>query len=282
MKRSGISFILALCFFVQLFASSSYASGYSLSMLPRYSTEEIHARVKALADYLSSKTGLPIKGVVTSSFDKYVKKVESGAIDIGFANPYIYVLTSKEHEVIAIAEKGRDNDKFRGIVVVPTNSDIRDFTDLKGKTIAIVGFRSAGGYLSQKLTLQEKGIDVKKDCKLEIAPENKQENVALAVFTGDADAGFMRESALNQLEGMVPPGAIQVMASTAWLPNWALSVSRQMPEQDKLKIIEAIKELDRDNDVYKTLKIKGFRMAEDKEYDPVRKAAGLDVSSNIL
>jgi len=251
-------------------------------MLPRYSTEEIHHRVTALAEYLSSKTGLEIQGIVTSSFDKYVKKVGSGTIDIGFANPYIYVLTSNKHNVIAIAEKGRDNDKFRGVIVVPANSEIRDIEDLKGKTISIVGFRSAGGYLSQKLTLQEKGIDVKKDCKLEIAPENKQENVALAVFTGDVDAGFMRESALAQLEGMFPPSAVQVMASTAWLPNWALSLSRSMPLQDREKIIAAIKELDRDSTVYKALKIKGFRLAEDKEYDPVRRAADIPVTSSVL
>jgi len=249
-------------------------------MLPRYSTEEIHLRVTALAKYLSGETGLQIKGVVASSFDKYVKKVESGAIDIGFANPYIYVLTSKVQEVVAIAEKGRDNDKFRGVIVVPEDSEIRNIKGLKGKRIAIVGFRSAGGYLSQKLTLLENGIDVKEDCILEIAPENKQENVALAVFTGDVDAGFMRESALVQLNGLVPANALQVLSSTAWLPNWAFSLSRKMPAQDRDKIVKAIASLQPGSSVLKTLKLKGFRTAEDKEYDPVRKAAGLPLSES--
>ena len=282
MIRFRTRFLIVLCFFFFTGVSCSFAASYRLSMLPRYSTDEINLRVNALAKYLSSQTGLQIQGVVTSSFDKYVKKLQSGAVDIGFQNPYIYVLTSDKQEVIAIAEKGRDIDKFRGIVVVPSNSDIRELKDLKGKRIAIVGFRSAGGYLSQKLTLLENGINVKEDCHLEIAPENKQENVALAVFTGDVDAGFMRESALAQLEGMIPTGAVQVLSSTAWLPNWALSVSRDMPAQDREKISKAIAALQHDDPVLKTLHLKGFRLAEDKDYDPVRKAAGLPLSTNDI
>jgi len=175
-----------------------------------------------------------------------------------------------------MAIKGRDGDKFRGIIVTAANSPLHAIQDLKNKKIAIVGYTSAGGYLSQKLTLLENNIDVQKDCILEVAPENKQENVAFAVFTGDVDAGFMRESALGQLDEMLPAGAIQILASTSWLPNWALSVSRTMPSEDRDKIVRALAEIEDDSPVLKTLKIKGFRPARDSEYDPVRKAADLD------
>lgn len=277
MIRLTTCFFAALCFCIVTSATYSVAAGYKLSMLPRYSTGEINARIVPFAKYLSEKTGLDITPTLTTTFDQYKKQLSSGAIDIGFQNPYIYVLASEAHEVQAMALKGTDKDKFRGIVITSTGSDLRMLNDLKGKKISIVGTTSAGGFLSQKLTLMQNGIDVEKDCNIEEAPENKQENVIFAVYTGEADAGFVRESALHKADEFVPANAIRVMEATAWLPNWALSVSRDMPAEDKKKIAMAIQELKPDNPVMEALKLKGFRMAVDSEYNVVRQAAGLEL-----
>ncbi len=266
---------LILCTLLCLLATGSQAmAAYTLSMLPRYSIEEIHRRISPLADYLQTATGLTIRPVLVPTFARYRKQLASG-IDIGYENPYIYALASADHEVVAMAEKGKDNDRFRGIIIVRSDSPVKTLAQLRGKTIAIVGFTSAGGYLSQKLTLQEHGLAVRKECRVEEAPDNKQENVILAVYTGDADAGFIRESALHRVDNYVPPAAIRVLAATAWLPNWALSVRRSMPAEDREKITKALLELPPDSPVLKALKIKKFRRADDAEYNSIRKAAGL-------
>jgi len=267
---------MIIVFFVLVTVQFSIAAGYKLSMLPRYSTEEINNRITPLAKYLSEQTGLDITPTLTSTFDQYLKQLSSGGIDIGFENPYIYVLASTSHDVIAMAVKGKDGDKFRGNIITRSGSSLYVVDDLIGKKIGIVGYTSAGGYLSQKLTMLENGIDVNQECTVEEAPENKQENVILSVFTGDVDAGFIRESALNKADDFIPKGAIHVMEGTAWLPNWALSISRNMPPEDKEKIIKAIQDMKHDSFVLKALQIKSLRPAHDSEYDPVRKAAGLN------
>lgn len=260
----------------------SFAAEYKLSMLPRYSTEEINKRIVPLAKYLTEQTGLQIAPTLTASFSQYSKQLSSGNINIGFENPYIYVMAAGQHEVIAMAVKGEDGDtgdggdKFRGIIITRTDSSLQTIEDLKGKKIAIVGYTSAGGFLSQKLTLVQNNIDVAKECIVEEAPENKQENVILSVYTGDVDAGFIRESALNQVDEFVPPGAIRILKSTEWLPNWALSISSDMPADDKAKIIKAIQDIKPGDPVLKALKITAFRPAQDDEYDSVRVAAGLN------
>ncbi len=268
-----IVILIVIC--IMAAAQFSFAAGYKLSMLPRYSTEEINSRITPLAAYLSEKTGLKITPVLTSTFDQYSKQLSGGGIDIGFENPYIYVLASQAHDAVAMAVKGKDGDKFRGIIITRADSPLATVADLKRKRIAIVGYTSAGGYLSQKLTLLESGINVQADCVIEEAPENKQENVIFSVYTGDVDAGFIRESALNKVDEFVPPDAIRVMAHTAWLPNWALSLSRKLPSEDRAKIIQAIRELKPNTPVLKALKIQDLRPAKDSEYDSVRKAAGL-------
>ena len=278
MKRLTI-WLLTTSICLSTTASFSFAGGYTISMLPRYSIEEISARIVPLAEYLSKRTGLEITPTFTSTFDQYTKQLSSGGIDIGFQNPYIYVLASEKHDVIAMALKGVNKDKFRGIIITGAKSPLRSLSDLAGKSISIVSYTSAGGYLSQKLTLQENGIDVEKDCTITEAPENKQENVVFSVFVGDVDAGFIRESALHKVDAFVPGNAIRVIEGTAWLPNWAVSVSRSMPEEDRIKIARALLELEPGGSVLGSLKIKSFRLAEDNEYDVVRKAAGLEVAA---
>ena len=272
--------VASICVGVFSFTTPLLAASYTLSMLPRYSVEEINARITPFAEYLTRKTGLEITPTFTSSFDQYSKQLSSGGIDIGYQNPYIYVLASDAHEAIAMAVKGANRDKFRGIVITRVDSPLRMVSELRGKRISVVGYTSAGGYLSQKLTLLENGIAVEKECTIEEAPENKQENVIFSVYTGDVDAGFVRESALHKADAFVPPSSIRVMEGTAWLPNWALSINRNMPREDREKIIKAIVELQFGDPVLKALKIEEFRMAMDSEYDVVRKAAGLPTATS--
>jgi phosphonate transport system substrate-binding protein len=275
MIRSTLRLVTLACSMLLLGSQVLHAADYKLSMLPRYSTEEINRRISPLAQYLSKETGLEIVPVLTSSFDQYSKQLAGGSIDIGFENPYIYVLASDSHEVIAMAEKGKDGDRFRGIIITRKGSPIKIIDDLLDKRIAIVGYTSAGGYLSQKLTLLENDIDVQQDCTVEEAPDNKQENVVFSVYTGDVDAGFIRESALHKVDEFVPQGSITVLEKTAWLPNWALSVSRKMPPEDRDKIVKAVLALKPGSPVLEALKITSFRKAGDSEYNNVRKAAGL-------
>jgi len=280
MLRSKFFVILFSCGLLLASIHQAIAAGYQLSMLPRYSTEEIYKRITPLVDYLKTKTGLDISPTMTTTFDQYTKALIGGKVAIGFENPYIYVLASRSHEAVAMAVKGRNGDKFRGIIITAKDSPLHSLMDLKGKKIAIVGYTSAGGYLSQKLSLLDKGIDITKDCQLEEAPENKQENVVFSVFTGDVDAGFIRESALHKADQFVPAGSIRVLAYTAWLPNWALSVKRTVAAADKEKIVKAIREIPDNSPVLRALRIKEFRPAQDSDYDVVRRAAGLPLPSS--
>jgi len=250
------------------------AESYKLSMLPRYSSEEINRRISPLADYLTQKTGAKIEAVITSDFTQYEKQLKSGAIGMGYENPYIYTLVSNTHEALAMAVKGKDRDKFRGIIIARKGSGLTRLEDLRGKLISIVGYTSAGGYLSQKLSLMEAGIDVNRECTISEAVDNKQENVILAVYTGEADAGFIRESALHQADSYISAAQIEVVGECAWLPNWAFSVNRTMPDKTKKDIQAALLALQPNHPVLKALKIDSFKLAGDGDYDPVRRASG--------
>jgi phosphonate transport system substrate-binding protein len=120
----------------------------------------------------------------------------------------------------------------------------------------------------------EAGIDVNRECTISEAIDNKQENVILAVYTGEADAGFIRESALHQADSYISAAQIKIVGACAWLPNWAFSVNRSMPDKTKKDIQAALLDLQPGHPVLKALKIDSFRLAGDEDYDPVRRASG--------
>jgi len=275
MKKILISILMVLI--VSSSAKVLAKDVYTLSMLPRYAPEEIYNRLAPLAKFLSEKIGITVEPVVERSYSEYEKRLKNKNITIGYQNPSVYIRISDIHEVLAMVLKGKGGDKFRGVIIVREDSPIVSTDALKNKKICIVSYTSTGGYLSSKLALMREGIDVEKECTLSEAVDSKQENVILSVFTGEVDAGFIRESALNMADKYVPPSKIRVLAYSSWMPNYCLSVKRDLPAKDKKAIQEAVISLKKDDPVLKALKIDSFRIATDEEYDPVREAVGMEI-----
>lgn len=247
---------------------------YKFSMLPRFFPEKITKMITPMAEYLSQLEGFDVKPVLTKNFADYENQIKSGDIEIGLENPVVYVKLSDVHEVVAIAVEGGGSDRFRGIIISRPDSDIRSIKDLRHKKIMIVGNSSAAGFLSQKMTLSENGLEVGLDYETEVASDNKQENVIIAVSIGDVDAGFIRESALHVADKYIRPGSIKSVADCAWLPNFAFSVNRSLPEQHKKAIKDAVLALKEDSQVLKSLELTGFRAADDSDYDALRTVLG--------
>jgi phosphonate transport system substrate-binding protein len=247
----------------------SMAADYRFSMLPRYFPERLTKMMTPLAAYLSERTGTSVEAVLTDDFADYEKRVKRGDIAIGYQNPLVYVNVSQRHEVVAMAVKGKDGDKFRGIVITRPDSGIKSLADLKGKLVMIVGETSAGGYLSQKLSLSEQGIDIS-EMSIEVAADNRQENVIISVSVGDVDAGFIRESAFTVADKYIAPGSVKTIVETAWLPNWALSVDRELEPALRDKVRQAVLDLQEGGTEMQALGLKGFRAAGDDEYDVMR------------
>lgn len=264
---------LFLLFFIIAFTGNGQAGEeYSLSMLPRYFPEKITAMITPLAAYLSSETGLKISPVLTPDFAEYEKQTAGGKIAIGYENPVVYLNIADSHEVIATAIKGQGGDRFRGIIIARPDSPIQKIEDLVGKKIMIVGKTSAGGYLSQAMSMMEHGIAADRDCTLSVAADNKQENVIISVSIGDVDAGFIRESALHKADKYIQPGSIRIVTETAWLPNWAFSLNRSMPLEHKERIMTALLSLKKESEVLRAMKLNGFKRASDLDYSELARA----------
>lgn len=245
-----------------------------VAVLPLYSTIMLFDRYDPLMRYLSRKTGLEFKMIVPKDFEDFTEVVKSGAVDFSYQNPYILSLISKDVQIRPLVTTVGDDSAFdgeievgamyRGVIIVRDDSPVRRVEELKKKKILITSYKSAGGYLSQKIYLRRLGIETERDMR--IIDAKRQENVILGVYRGEADAGFVRESALIVWKDAVDMKRIRVLAHTTPLPNWPFALCRQVDPALVNEVTRLLTEL-RDKDVLAAARTRGFRKAVKAEFE---------------
>ena len=244
-----------------------------VAILPLYSAITLFDRFDPLMRYLTRQTGYEFKLVIPRDFEDFFDKVSRGDIQFSYSNPYIYIQLADHGYLSAFANTLiRDSgDIFRGIIITHTGSSVRTLNDLRGRRVMVVSFKSAGGFLAQKLLLNENGIDVFKD--LQLTEGKRQEEVILNVYRKTVDAGFVRETALDVLKEEIDLGAIRIIARTPYIANWPFAAARNTDR----RIVEAVRKslLDlREIEVLSAAKIEAFKPASDGDFDDLRKRIG--------
>ncbi len=249
-----------------------------VAVLPLYSAMTLYDRYEPLMRYLSQKTGFEFKLLIPKDFEDFMKIVKGRKADFSYQNPYIFALIDRDVDIQSLATTvGEDSlsdsgveggDSFRGVIITRVDSRIRDVRQLRNKKVLITSPKSAGGYLSQKLFLMSVGIQADRD--LRIIDAKKQENVILGVYRGEADAGFVRESALVVWKDVVDMKKIKVLARTKALPNWPFALCGHVSPplvNEVRRLLVGLK----DKAVLKAARIKGFKEASDAEFDILEK-----------
>ncbi|MDN5379387.1 PhnD/SsuA/transferrin family substrate-binding protein [Thermodesulfobacterium sp.] len=248
-----------------------------VAILPLYSPLTIYQRFDPLMKYLSEKTGKEFKIVIPKNFEEFITLVKKKEVHFAYQNPYVYALLSKSGHAKAIAlTVGEDcidesseicgGDRFRGIIIVRKDSPIKKIEDLKNKRIFIVSPYSAGGFLSQKIYLEKRGYNLRRDFRL--VDVKRQERVIIGVYKKEADAGFIREAALGVFGKEVDLSQIEVLTPTEFLPNWPWAVVKADKDLAK-KVQESLTHLPAS--ILKNLKVKKFKPVEDKEFEPIKR-----------
>jgi len=249
-----------------------------LGILPRLSAVELYDMFSPLARYLSKETGEKVSLVIPRNFDAFKAAARAGQIDIGFANPLIYVQLKKEMllEPLALASEAKAGPRFRGIIIARKDSAIRSVNDLKDKRLIFVDKSSAAGYIFQMMALRSAGLDVKKD--FTTLPFAKTHDVVVkAVFNGAADAGGLREDDLEKQKGALDLSQIKIVAYTDYYPNWPLFAAPTLRKEFAEKLRTALLKLKpgsiRARRILGSSQLTGFGPVSDSDYDGLRQAA---------
>ncbi len=241
-----------------------------VAILPLYSAITLFDRFDPLMRYLTKKTGYEFKLVIPRDFEDFFDTVKRGEVQFSYSNPYIYIQLADEGYLSALANTfiEKSGDIFRGIIITHRDSAIRTIEDLRGKRVMAVSYRSAGGFLAQKLLLNENGIDAFKDLRL--AEGKRQEEVILNVYRKNVDAGFVRETALDVLKEEIDLTKIRIIARTPYIANWPFAASRNADRGIVEMVRKGLLDLTEQR-VLSAAHILCFKAATDADYDGLRK-----------
>jgi len=241
-----------------------------VAILPLYSAITLFERFDPLMRYLTAKTGKEFRLVIPKDFEDFYETIARNEADFSYSNPYIYIQLADKGYLKAFANTVMEasGDIFRGIIITHRDSPIKTLEDLRGRHVMVVSYKSAGGFLAQKLLLNENKIDVFKDLRL--SEGKRQEEVILNVYRKKVDAGFVRESALDVLKEEIDLSKIRIIATTQYIANWPFAASKKTDESMAMLLRKYLLELD-DHRVLSAAGIRGFKAANDGDFDTLRK-----------
>ncbi|HIE51118.1 MAG TPA: transporter substrate-binding domain-containing protein [Armatimonadetes bacterium] len=252
-----------------------------VAILPDYSLHLMTEKYKGLLKYLEKATGYRIEWVSAASYDGFLAAMERAKADVSFQNPLLYTILAKTKgayplvkALTLVSSPGGEVEPqttSRGVIIARTDRGIKKVEDLRGRTIMVPSRRSFFGYVAPLALCQERGLKAD-DFTLILGKRHDQ--VVLAVSRGQADAGFVKEAALEEVKGRVDLSKLTILARTEPFPNWCFAA---FPESNK-RVVKAIQEallnLNLNNpehqEVLRRAGVGGFLLASDEEYNGVR------------
>ena len=230
------------------------------------------------AEYLSKR--IPDKKfvIVPIDFEKIYSFVEKGKVDFILANSSFYV--ELEHwygaNRIATLKNLRTEGaytEFAGVILCKANrADLRQLTDIKGKTFMAVKETSFGGWRMAWREFKELGLDPHQDFKT-LSFGGTHDAVVYAVRDGIVDAGTVRTDTLErmQAEGKIDVKDLYVIPyhgekvtnlpflhSTRAYPEWPMAKVKHTPDALAQKVAIALLEMEADSNAAKAGQCAGW------------------------
>jgi phosphonate transport system substrate-binding protein len=281
----------------------------TITFVPSGDTGKITKAGTAIADCLSQMTGLNFKMEVGTTFAASIEAMGAEKAQVSFLNTFSVLLAEQKYGIIPAlvairnyATNDLDPDKalggtpqpfYKGQFIAGANTGIKSFADLKGKTFCFVDPNSTSGYIVPRIILKANGIDPDTDFK---ATQNagSHNNVAIAVYKGDCDAGVTYINVLTDtsanLAATYPDIAtkVTVFADTDRIPNDGMQFIKTLDPKLQAVIVEGMLAMAKDkggNAVLKSLyNYNAFQQVDPTFYNAfaaVLKKAGVDPATLV-
>jgi signal transduction histidine kinase/CheY-like chemotaxis protein/ABC-type phosphate/phosphonate transport system substrate-binding protein len=218
------------------------------------------------ADYLSAQIAGHRFVIAPLAHDQINPAVEKGTVDFILANPALYVGLEQWYQanrIVTLKEKRLNGvyTRYGGVIFCRSDrTDIRTFSDLKGKSFMAVSEFSLGGWLMAWRELKENGIDPHRDFR-ELRFDETHDQVVAAVRDRLVDAGTVRTNTLEDLsaQGLInladydvlptpgrPERLSPYLCTTREYPGWPMAKVRHTPDRLAEKVAVALLQMPSD------------------------------------
>jgi ABC-type phosphate/phosphonate transport system substrate-binding protein len=174
--------------------------------------------------------GLPFDYVLYSNYERQVEDLLDGRIGVAWNSPLAWIRARRlaaAHDVTLRPVTMRDTDRdLRSVVAVLSRSQLRELTDLRGRTVGTGSVDSPQATLLPLSLLRSVGLAPGADVTVRRFDVGVglhgdhiggERDAARALVAGDVDAACMTDANLLLFarEGVLPAGSVRVLATTA-------------------------------------------------------------------
>jgi phosphonate transport system substrate-binding protein len=233
----------------------------TMAFVPSGESGTIATASSAIADCLNQMTGLTYTIQTGTSYAAAIEAMGAGKAQVGFLNTFSILAAQAKYGIIPAlinlrnySTNNLDPDKalsgklepfYRGQFIAGASTGIKSLADLKGKTFCFVDPNSTSGSIVPRIVLKANGIDPDTDFKA-TTNSGSHNNVAIAVYKGDCDAGvtyinILTDSVAN-LAGTYPDIStkVTIFADTDRIPNDGMQFIKSLDPKLQAAIIDGM------------------------------------------
>jgi phosphonate transport system substrate-binding protein len=171
-----------------------------LGVHPYLLPAEIAARFAPLAGYLDRQLGQRVQVRVGRDYDQHIETIGRDTIDVAYVGPASYVKMVARHGAKPLLARIEIKGKpaVTAYIAVRADSPLRKLADLRGRRFAFGDANSTMGTIVAQHVLRRAGVGLESLGGYQYLGSHR--NVALAVLSGDYDAGAVRKEVYDELQ----------------------------------------------------------------------------------
>ena len=244
--------LAALCL---TFSAASHAQQtLKVTAIPDESPTELARKAAPLVKYLEDKLGMKVEFTPVTDYAAAVETLINGKVDMAWFGGFTFVQASARSggKVIPLVQREED-ERFKSVFIT-ADPEIKQLSDLKGKTVSFGSQSSTSGHLMPRNFLLQAGVDPDKDFKRSAFSGAHDATVA-AVAAGKVEAGALNKSVWDKLvaDGKVDTAKVRVFYTTPPYYDYNWTVRSDMAQALREKITKAMTDLDPNTEQGKTI-----------------------------
>lgn len=247
-----------------------------VGLIPNENPEEVEAQYQLLEDYLREEIGREVELSVPTTYNAVVEAMVSGELDLAYFGGLTYVQARQRADVRPLfteVNPETGTTKYRSVIIVPADSDVRNVEDLEGEDFAFGSVSSTSGSLYPSIMLKGAGVDYRKDLG-EVIYTGGHDTTAQAVANGRVAAGGLEDRILNDLleEGIIEKNRVRVIEESDPVEGYPWVVRDDLPDEDQRALTDAYLNIE-DPELLDLLRAEDYEKVRAEDYDYVEEQA---------
>jgi phosphonate transport system substrate-binding protein len=237
---------------------------YSFGIVPQQSADKLARLWGPILLQISEETGFRVNFKTAPDIPTFEKRLAAGEYDFAYMNPYHYTVFNQTNGYQALVKAS--DKRIKGILVVRKDSAIEQMADLDGSTLAFPAPAAFAASILSQSNLNVSGVKFKP--KYVSSHDSVYRTVAKGLYP--AGGGIIRT--LNNVAPDIRDQLRVLWTSQGYTPH-AIAVHPRISKKKALSLQQAFVQLDQQAEgaaLLKGIKIKGFEVAQDSDWDDVR------------